>query len=184
MLWTPDRGYFLLPRHLERLRESARHFGYRYDEPTIAAALSEAAARLGAGPHRVRLRLSRDGAAECDTVPLEPSDGRPLRVRLALYPIDTRDPFVLHKTTRREHYEAARAPFPDADDVILYNRAKEVTESCIANVVILRNGRLVTPPLGCGLLNGTYRAELLERGEIVEETVSIAGTESRRKRSS
>ncbi len=173
MLWTPDRGYFLLPRHLARLHESARHFGYRYDEPMIAAALSEAAARLGAGPHRVRLRLSRDGAAECDTVPQEPSDGRPLLVRLSLYPIDTSSPFVLHKTTRRGHYEAARAPFPDADDVILYNRAKEVTESCIANVVILRNGRLATPPLGCGLLNGTYRAELLERGEIVEERVSI-----------
>jgi len=173
MLWTPDRGYFLLPRHLARLHESARHFGYRYDEPMSSAALSEAAGRLGAGPHRVRLRLSRDGAAECDTAPQEPSDGRPLLVRLSLYPIDTSSPFVLHKTTRRGHYEAARAPFPDSDDVILYNRAKEVTESCIANVVILRNGRLTTPPLRCGLLNGTYRAELLERGEIVEERVSI-----------
>ena len=173
MLWTPDRGYFLLERHLARLHASARHFGYRYDEPMIAAALSEAALRLGAGPHRVRLLLSRDGAAECDAVPQEPSDGRPLLVRLSLYPIDTSSPFVLHKTTRRGHYEAARAPFPDADDVILYNRAKEVTESCIANVVILRNGRLATPPLRCGLLNGTYRAELLERREIVEEKVSI-----------
>jgi len=85
-------------------------------------------------------------------------------VRLSLYPIDTSSPFVLHKTTRRGHYEAARAPFPDADDVILYNRAEEVTESCIANVVIARNGRLATPPLRCGLLNGTYRAELLEGG--------------------
>ncbi len=89
------------------------------------------------------------------------------------HPIDTHDPFVLHKTTRRGHYEAARAAFPDADDVILYNEAGEVTESCIANVVILRNGRLVTPPLGCGLLNGTFRAELLERGEIHEEAVNI-----------
>jgi para-aminobenzoate synthetase / 4-amino-4-deoxychorismate lyase len=173
MLWTPDRGYFLLSRHLERLCESARHFGYRYDEPLIDAALSEAAGRLGAGPHRVRLRLSWDGAAEYDTSPQAPSDGRPLLVCLSLHPIDTGSPFVLHKTTRRGHYEAARAPFPDADDVILYNTAREVTESCIANVVILRNGRLATPPLGCGLLNGTYRAELLEQGEIVEERVSI-----------
>ena len=173
ILWTPDRGYFLLPRHLARLRESARHFGYRYDEPRIQAALSLAAGRFAAAPHRVRLRLSPDGTAECDTALLEPPVSRPLRVRLADHPIDTRDPFVLHKTTRREHYEAARAPFPDADDVILYNNAGEVTESCIANLVILRNGRLVTPPLGCGLLNGTYRAELLERGEIHEERVSI-----------
>lgn len=41
-------------------------------------------------------------------------------------------------------------------------------------MVILRNGRRVTPPVCCGLLNGTYRAELLERGEISEETVSLS----------
>jgi para-aminobenzoate synthetase/4-amino-4-deoxychorismate lyase len=173
MLWTPDQGYFLLSRHLERLRDSARHFGYRYDERLIAAALSEETGRLAPGPHRVRLRLSTEGTAECDSAPLEPPDGRPLRVRLARYPIDTRNPFVLHKTTRREHYEEARSPFPDADDVLLYNEAGEVTESCIANVVILRNGRLITPPLSCGLLNGTFRADLLKQGEIQEETVSI-----------
>lgn len=49
-----------------------------------------------------------------------------------------------------------------------------MTESCIANVVILRDGRWVTPPVHCGLLNGTYRAELLESGEISEETVSLS----------
>jgi para-aminobenzoate synthetase/4-amino-4-deoxychorismate lyase len=49
-----------------------------------------------------------------------------------------------------------------------------VTESCIANVVILRKGRWVTPPLRCGLLNGTYRMELLENREISEETVSLS----------
>ncbi len=173
LLWTPDQGYFLLARHLTRLRRSALYFGYRYDRRRINAALSETSARLAPGPHRVRLRLSRDGTAECDTALLDRSEGRLLRVRLARHPIDTRNPFVLHKTTRREHYEAARAPFPDADDVILYNETGEVTESCIANVVILRGGRLVTPPLNCGLLNGTYRGELLERGEIIEETVSI-----------
>ena len=67
MLWTPDQGYFLLARHLARLRGSARHFGYRYDERRIDAALSEAEAHVAPGPHRVRLRLFRDGTAECDT---------------------------------------------------------------------------------------------------------------------
>ena len=49
-----------------------------------------------------------------------------------------------------------------------------MTESCIANLVILRQGRLITPPVDCGLLNGTYRAELLANGELSEETVSLA----------
>ncbi|MBU2054769.1 MAG: aminotransferase class IV, partial [Proteobacteria bacterium] len=74
----------------------------------------------------------------------------------------------------RERYEKAMASCPDADDVLLYNETGEVTESCIANVVIFRNGRRVTPPIRCGLLNGAYRAELLENGEISEETVSLS----------
>ena len=44
-------------------------------------------------------------------------------------------------------YEKARASCPDSDDVLLYNEKGEVTESCIANVVILRKGRWVTPPV-------------------------------------
>lgn len=179
--WSPAEGYFLRGRHLDRLRCSARHFGYCYDAARIDAALAEAARRLGPGEHRVRLRLFSDGRAECDSAPLEPGGGRPLRVRLALGPIAARDPFILHKTTRRDHYEAARSPFPDADDVILHNEAGEVTESCIANVVILRKGRLVTPPLSCGLLAGTFRAELLERGEIREEPITIGELRSAEK---
>ncbi len=106
--------------------------------------------------------------------PLPQPDGLPLRVCLARDPIDSRDRFLFHKTTRREIYEQAKADFPDADDVLLYNEAGELTESCIANVVILRNGRLVTPPVRCGLLNGVYRQELLDRGEISEETVDLS----------
>jgi para-aminobenzoate synthetase/4-amino-4-deoxychorismate lyase len=34
--------------------------------------------------------------------------------------------------------------------------------------VLRLDDRLLTPPLDCGLLPGTLRAELLERGEIAE----------------
>ncbi|MCX5822220.1 MAG: aminodeoxychorismate synthase component I [Deltaproteobacteria bacterium] len=150
LLWTPEEGFFLMSRHLDRLRDSALYFDYPYD------------------------LLSRDGAVECQAAPLEPPTGRPLRVRLAKEAVPSRDPFLFHKTTRRERYEKARTSYPDSDDVLLYNEKGEVTESCIANVVILRNDRWVTPPVRCGLLNGTYRTELLENGEISEETVSLS----------
>ncbi len=172
--WSPQEGYFLLSRHLERLRESALYFGYPYPDEKIRTALSSAVKPLSSGIHRVRLLLSSSGKVVCGSSPLEPPDGRPVRVRLAKEAIHSRDPFLYHKTTRREAYERARASWPDADDVLLYNEAGEITESCIANVVIPQNGRLLTPPVSCGLLNGTFRAELLARGEIAEEKVSIA----------
>jgi hypothetical protein len=59
-----------------------------------------------------------------------------------------------------------RARRDDADDVCLWNENGEVTESTIANIVVeLSGGVRVTPPVDCGLLAGTFRAELLERGE-------------------
>ena len=173
LLWTPDEGSFLLTRHLERLRESALYFDYPYDEALIRQTLDEKVEALPSEPYRLRLLLSRNGELKCSSVPLSLADGRLLRVRLARQAVHSRDPFLYHKTTRRDLYEKALVSFPDADDVLLYNEAGEVTESCIANVVILRSGRFVTPPVRCGLLNGTYRAELLDRGEISEETVTL-----------
>ncbi|MCB0205011.1 MAG: aminotransferase class IV, partial [Anaerolineae bacterium] len=46
-------------------------------------------------------------------------------------------------------------------------------EATIANVVLMRDGELVTPPLASGLLAGTLRAELLAQGVIREATVRV-----------
>ena len=70
LLWTPDEGYFLLSRHLERLRESALYFDYPYDEALIRKALDEKVDALPSGPCRLRLLLSRNGEVECSSVPL------------------------------------------------------------------------------------------------------------------
>ena len=62
---------------------------------------------------------------------------------------------------------------PDCDDVLLWNERGEVTESSIANLVVRIDGELVTPPVRCGLLAGTFRAELLERAEIVDRVIRV-----------
>jgi para-aminobenzoate synthetase/4-amino-4-deoxychorismate lyase len=48
-----------------------------------------------------------------------------------------------------------------------------VTESTIANIIAEIDGRKVTPPVACGLLPGTFRAQLLEDGTIAEELITI-----------
>jgi para-aminobenzoate synthetase/4-amino-4-deoxychorismate lyase len=174
ILWTPEEGCFLLSRHLERMRESALYFDYPYDDQRIRKTLSKSVKKLPLRPCRLRLLLSRNGEVECSSAALELPIGRLLHLRIARQAVHSQDPFFYHKTTRREIYEKVLTSFPDADDVLLYNESGEVTESCIANVVILHNGRLVTPPLRCGLLNGTYRAELLDSGEISEETITLS----------
>lgn len=65
---------------------------------------------------------------------------------------------------------AARSGFAD---VLLHNEKNEVTESTIANLVVEIAGELVTPPVECGLLPGTLRAQLLEDRKIREGTISV-----------
>ncbi len=48
-----------------------------------------------------------------------------------------------------------------ADDAILLNDAGDVTEATTANVYLVIEGRLVTPPLDAGILQGTTRNRVL-----------------------
>ena len=93
-------------------------------------------------------------------------------------PIDPSDPFVLHKTTHRVVYETARRSRTDVDDVLLWNGRGEVTESTIANVVAEIDGVRYTPPVHCGLLAGTFRAEQLDAGTIRERVLTKADVAS------
>ncbi len=84
---------------------------------------------------------------------------------------------MFHKTTNRSQYESSVVSgfsrTESAVEPILWNPQRQVTESPIANIVIERNGSLVTPPVECGLLAGTFRAELLAQGVIEEGIVSV-----------
>jgi para-aminobenzoate synthetase/4-amino-4-deoxychorismate lyase len=167
--WTPDEGFFLLERHLQRLEASARYANYGCSLDRIRTMLAGAVAG-GAHPLRVRLLVDRDGEARVERAPLEPMPN-PMHVALAAHPIDSRSPFLFHKTTNREHLERER--LAGFDDTVLWNRDGDVTETLIANLVVDVDGRKVTPPIDCGLLPGTLRGDLLARGEIVERRVSI-----------
>jgi para-aminobenzoate synthetase/4-amino-4-deoxychorismate lyase len=83
------------------------------------------------------------------------------------------DPLLYHKTTARETYAARRADHPGMYDVLLYNDDGLITEFCTGNVVAECDGAWLTPPRRCGLLAGTFRAELLEHGKIREQRLTL-----------
>lgn len=174
-------------RHLARLSASADWFGYPWRPDALRAAMEAAAARAGgaltktesgepvpAGVWRTRLLLSASGDVTVEYHAFEPENGRVWRVALAESPVDRRDPSLRHKTTSRGVYERARAARPDVDEVLLWNAEGEVTEGTFTNVVALLDGRRVTPPLGCGLLPGVFRADLVESGEVDERVLTHA----------
>jgi para-aminobenzoate synthetase/4-amino-4-deoxychorismate lyase len=83
------------------------------------------------------------------------------------------NPYVAHKTTRRDIYEAALDSIGEVEDVLLWNHRGEITESTIANVFIQWAGELLTPPDTAGLLPGVYRQHLLESGRAREQTITV-----------
>ena len=172
LLWEPGAGWFLLDGHLRRLVASGDYLDVPVDIAMVHERLDAAAGTFDAAPQRVRLVVSRDGVVSCEAAPLIES-GRRVRLALAVSAIDPNDPFLYNKTTHRKVYDEARAARPDCDDVVLWNGRGEATETTIANLVIERSGRRITPPVECGLLPGVYREHLLARGDIVEERITL-----------
>lgn len=174
--WEPGEGFVRLDRHLRRLYASAQALGFAADPEAIGEALR--ACKGERVPLRVRLTLTADGKAAAATAPFEPLPADAVwTLRIAGTRLDSSDPLLRHKTTRRRVYEAARAEFSrdEADEVLLLNERGEVCEGTITNVFIDTGGRaLATPAPGCGLLPGVLRSEMIAAGKAKEAVLTEA----------
>jgi para-aminobenzoate synthetase / 4-amino-4-deoxychorismate lyase len=173
MLWTPKEGFFLREKHIERMMDSAYYFDFPISKIEIDDYLDNLSSNFYS-PQRVRLLLDRSGWLNSEAKSFQLTENpQLLKVHLAREPIDIDNIFLFHKTTHREMYESARKNFTNYDDVLLYNERGELTEFTIGNLVVELNGALYTPPLSSGLLAGTFRAYLLETGQVVERAIRV-----------
>lgn len=166
MRWEPGTGLLRGDLHLRRLSRSASELGFRCDLEALEQHLAQAVG--GETPLRVRLTLSNDGEVAVTTQPFTPLPPNTVwNLKIAEIRLDRNDPLLRHKTTRRDTHDRARAEISpyDADEVILLNGEGQVCEGTITNVFVGDgNGAYLTPPLGCGLLPGILREELLAEG--------------------
>ncbi len=175
--WSAASGFVRLDRHLARLARSAGALGFAFD---AAGATRRLQARAGgwqadAGDRRVRLLLARDGTVSVQDEEVVTPPGV-LRVGLAADRLDPGDPFLGHKTTQRTIYERAFAAARAAglDEAVLLNRRGEVAEASRHTVFVEEDGRLLTPPLACGVLPGVLRSWLLDSDRAVERAITPA----------
>jgi para-aminobenzoate synthetase/4-amino-4-deoxychorismate lyase len=166
-----DGVYFLPTRHVARMLESAAFFQFDLDETAICAALEAIRVERPQGTWKVRLLASPKDAMQAEALPLIEPEDQVWRVAMATVPLDSSNQFLYHKTTHRSFYERPVQECPDCDDLIFWNELGEVTESSIANIVVEIDGERWTPPRRSGLLAGTFREELLARGEIRERVI-------------
>lgn len=163
--------YPLLAYHLERLQDSVAYFNFPGNTTEIRKKLKECAEKHPQGLFKVRLLLSRNGKAEVEAQKAA-AIHEPVPCTIAESPVDSRNPFLFHKTTHREVYEKAQKAAPaEAFSTLLWNEKGELTEFTIGNLVAEKDGKFYTPPVECGLLAGTFRQYLLDRGEIEEKII-------------
>ena len=165
MAFDPAIGIARLEAHLERMKASAAALQFEFDRHAARNAI-QAITFHQETPAMVRLHLGQSGALAIELKPMPaPQDG-PVRCRLVPMQADRQDFRLHHKTSDRRVYEADG--LADGVHPIFVDGDGFVTEGAIWNVFVERDGKLLTPPLGRGVLPGVLRAELLESGQAVE----------------
>lgn len=170
---------FALRRHLARLDASLGALGVPAPpSDLLRSAVEQAAAAWGTAPGRLRLTVLLDEHDEprilAAASPMTHQTG-PVEVVTAPWPRNERSPLSSAKTGAAADLVAAGALARrrGAAEAIVADTAGHLCEATTSNVVVGLGGRLVTPPLGPGVLPGVTRQLLLEAmtaaGEPIEE---------------
>jgi branched-chain amino acid aminotransferase len=179
-----------LPAHLARLREGAKVLGIPLpnDDDRLLQAIADTITANNLTDAVVRVTLTRGPGAR-GIAP--PSDATPTFIVTAapLPPEPEPARVIIAKSTRRnEHSPLSRikslnyldnilarqeAVAARADDAILLNTAGRVAESTVANVFILVDGGLYTPPLTDGALPGVMRADTIKLARAEEKPITV-----------
>lgn len=166
MRFDPAVGIQLLDRHIARIGNSARMFGFPFDRHAARNELQAATFRI-AESRRVRLMLSPSGRIAIEIQPHQPSPAGHVDIRLVDVPVESSDFRLRHKTTDRSFYVEARMA-AGSFEVALVDAEGFITEGSFTNIFVRGPGALLTPPLSRGLLPGVLRAELIANGSAVE----------------
>jgi para-aminobenzoate synthetase / 4-amino-4-deoxychorismate lyase len=171
--FVPGDGLVRCDLHVARMKRSAEFFAIAFDEQAARRALEGAVANA-TKTLRVRLTLDETGQFVCLAMPLPPG---PACWTFAVSPkrLSGADLFVRHKTSLRETYDRERNRIVDrlgCDEVVFLNRDGFVAEGSRSTVFVKRDGKLLTPPLDAGALDGVLRRELVDSGEAVEAMLS------------
>lgn len=162
-----------LEEHIERLGDSARWFGFPFDEGGFRRLLDGIVA---AEPLRVRVTLGQDGDFKLEQAPLATgAPGDAPTVVLSPERMSSSDALLRHKSTARQLYdrELARIMAAGHFDALFLNERNELTEGARTNLFVQKGEILLTPPLEAGVLNGVLRRRLLREGRAQEAPLNL-----------
>lgn len=182
LAYDPENGLLYLDEHLARIEKSANYFSYPYDGESIRQGLEQMVQHTRTWL-RLRLLLNKSGSYSITPTEMEPpSQNAVWNIAIAKQPMQTNNTFLYHKTTNRNFYDSPRNSAKQTaidlgkkpiDELIFQNEHGELTEGSFTNLFIKIKGELYTPPITAGLLAGTLRQNMLEKGQVKERSLTI-----------
>lgn len=163
-----DGKLIRLEAHLDRMEKSAHILGLPFKRSNARFIWLETAKNYPTGTFKFRAELKPDGTFILSATEIS-QDTPTWSAKLATMPLP-KNPFLAHKTTRREMYESLRES--GVQETLLFNEKGELTEFISGNLILELDGRFVTPKLECGLLPGVFRRELLESHDVTESILT------------
>lgn len=132
------------------MKNTAEHFGFKFSKPAIK-------------PQKdgmLRVLLDRNGTITTEYKDLKP----PVTTKISISPVivNSSNEFLYYKTTYRPYYFDSYKKISKGEifDEIFFNENKELTEGSRSSIILQINGKLYTPPVKCGLLNGILRQSM------------------------
>lgn len=166
--------------HIMRLRRGAGLIGLPLPRVDFARAFSDVLSANGMHDAALRLTVTR-GPAPRGVLP--PEQTKPTIVISASdLPAKTPVRLVVAQGTRRNELSPLsnikslnyldsilarqEAASRGVDDALMLNTQGRIAETSMANVFVVKDGTLITPPLREGALPGVMRAEILKHGAV------------------
>ncbi len=180
-------GFHLLKHHLERIKKSASFFRFPFSEEEIMDALMELEKgflRSSAKDVLVRLLLDPSGHLTVESKRLLTEVKGVVKIAVSSLFVQSNDIFLYHKTTNRGLFDRERRRLQQTDifEIIFLNQRGELTQGTITNLFLdIGEKAMATPALTCGLLPGTLRQDLLDRGVAKEAILTLSDLKKARK---
>lgn len=181
-----------LDLHLARIKEGSERLGLdggKIGEEEIGAAMTGLLDRAGLSKGRARVRLALSAGAG-DLRCLKPGSHGLLWITVAAcppppesvtlvragFPRNERSPLSGIKCASYAENLVAldQARRAGADEAFFFNTRGELCEAATANVFLVRDGQVLTPPLSSGCLPGTMRARVMARIAVEERSLTAA----------
>ena len=174
-IYVKDYEPFLLEAHLKRLHEGLNFLGIHktIDESMVRSAIASLGAKhcglkINVSPSNVVFSLREIRYSKQDYI-----EGQKLRVSDVWK--NRTSPTVRFKTMNYMDALLVNSAAKEAgfDDAIMLNDLGHVCETTVANILVEKDGKLMTPPLDDGLLPGVMRHYFMEHLDILEATLTM-----------